>query len=170
MAAQDSDGSPRLLGCQLRKKNPQLAAQDSWAANCGKIEAANCGKIEAANCGKRNWQPKKNFKKINKSSRKPAEKVNRKEFQKISKTSRKGSGRPPPGYGARRLRRRHVSLRAASIRKRSEAKLLRGDARRRATWALATQLSSAREPMAHQKCSRCFGACRYRRGAPLVRC
>jgi hypothetical protein len=80
MAAQDSDGSPRFLGCQLRKKNPQLAAQDSWAANCGKIEAANCGKIEAANCGKieaancgkRNWQPKKNFKKINKTSRKPA--------------------------------------------------------------------------------------------------
>jgi hypothetical protein len=72
MAAQDSDGSPRLWGCQLRKKNPQLAAQDSWAANCGKIEAANCGKIEAANCGKRNWQPKKNFEKINKTSRKPA--------------------------------------------------------------------------------------------------
>jgi hypothetical protein len=66
MAAQDS------WAANCGKKNPQLAAQDSWAANCGKIEAANCGKIEAANCGKRNWQPKKNFKKINKTSRKPA--------------------------------------------------------------------------------------------------
>jgi hypothetical protein len=72
MAAQDSDGSPRLLGCQLRKKNPQLAAsiwpleeppisrrlKNLRLPTAEKIEAANCGKIEAANCGKRNWQPK----------------------------------------------------------------------------------------------------------------
>jgi hypothetical protein len=84
MAAQDSDGSPRLLGCQLRKKNPQLAAsiwpleeppisrrlKNLRLPTAEKIEAANCGKIEAANCGKRNWQPKKNFKK---KSIKPAE-------------------------------------------------------------------------------------------------
>jgi hypothetical protein len=50
MAAQDSDGSPRLLGCQLRKKNPQLAAsiwpleEPPISRRLKKFEAANCGK------------------------------------------------------------------------------------------------------------------------------